>query len=197
MKSKYLAESYRSEILSRRRFLRQAVCAAAGTTALSNVIRDMRFMNAALAQSVITDYKALICVFLNGGNDANNLIIPTIPSEWTSYAAIRNSGVANLLAIPNTDGGPATALALKSGANNYQDAAGHTYGLNPAMPELQGLFNNQKNAAILLNVGSLAYPLTKAQYFANTVPKPPQLFSHSDQQAQWQTSIPDLSLIHI
>jgi uncharacterized protein (DUF1501 family) len=208
MKSKYLAESYRSELLSRRRFLRQAACAVAGTTAMSNVLRDFRFMNAAVAQSVITDYKALICVFLNGGNDSNNMIIPTIPSEWTSYAAIRNSGVPNLLAIPNTDGGPATALKLKNptaggGTGTYQDSAGHTYGFHPAMKELggdytssgtisttPGLFNTGK-CAVLLNVGSLAYPITKAQYFANSVPVPPQLFSHQDQQTQWQTSIPD------
>jgi len=86
MKSNYL-----SELQSRRKFIRQAACAAVGTIGMSSVLRDMRFMSSALAQSNITDYKALICVFLNGGNDANNMIIPTIPAEWQSYPAARTS----------------------------------------------------------------------------------------------------------
>ena len=185
MKSNYL-----SELQSRRRFIRQAACAAVGTVAMSNVLRDLRLINRAVAQSNVgSDYKALILVFLNGGNDANNMIIPTIPSEWQSYASIRTP----VLAIPNTDGeGPATALALtaRNGTAGYPASDNHTYGIHPAMAKMQGLFNSGK-AATLLNVGTLAFPLTKAQYFANSVPKPPQLFSHSDQQTQWQTSIPD------
>src|SRR5882757_11129496 len=84
------------EALSRREFIRRAACAAVGTVAMSAAIRDLRFMNAAVAQSNISDYKALVCIFLAGGNDSNNLIIPTIQSEWDNYAAIRTS----LLAIP-------------------------------------------------------------------------------------------------
>ena len=67
-------------VITRRRFIRQAACAALGTGALSAAIRDLRFMNAAVAQSAISDYKALVCIFLSGGNDSNNLIIPTIQS---------------------------------------------------------------------------------------------------------------------
>jgi uncharacterized protein (DUF1501 family) len=172
-----------SSFRTRRSFIRQGICAALGTAAISNTIRDLRFINSAVAQTVgtITDYKALICIFLQGGNDANNLIIPTIPSEWLNYSTIRTP----VLAIPNTDGGPATALALN---NLTQD--GHTYGINPACPELQALFNSG-TLAVVFNVGTLVYPVTKAQYTANSVPLPPQLFSHADQQVQWQTSIPD------
>lgn len=68
-------------VISRRRFIRQAACAALGTGALTSAIRDLRFMNAAMAQSVPSDYKALVCIFLSGGNDSNSLIIPTIQSE--------------------------------------------------------------------------------------------------------------------
>jgi uncharacterized protein (DUF1501 family) len=186
MQSKYL-----TELQSRRRFLRQATCAAVGTIGMSTVLRDMRLINSAIAQSnVSSDYKALICVFLNGGNDSNNMIIPTTPSEWQSYAATRTAA----LAIPNTDGTGATALSLLGPggtvANPYKDADGHTYGFHPAMPELQSLFNAGQ-CAVLLNVGSLSYPITKAQYQSGAVPQPPQLYSHSDQQTQWQTSIPD------
>ena len=171
-----------SSLRTRRNFIRQAVCAAVGTTALTNTIRDLRFMNAAMAQSAtISDYKALVCIFMIGGNDANNLIIPTIPAEYATYATIRTP----VLAIPNTDGSGATALAL-----NNLTSDGHTYGFHPACPELQALFNGGSLAAVF-NVGTLVYPVTKAQYTANSVALPPQLFSHADQEVQWQTSVPD------
>ena len=186
-------ENY-SSLKSRRAFIRQAACAAVGTAALSNTLRDLRFINSAVAQSSVTGYKALICVFLNGGNDANNLIIPTNPAEWASYAAVRTP----VLAIPNADGGPATAQALASlnGQAGFPAVDGHTYGFHPALIELAQMFNQTAGhtygkVAAMLNVGTLSYPLTKAQYSSGSVPKPPQLFSHSDQQVQWQTSIPD------
>ena len=188
-------ENY-SSLKSRRAFIRQAACAAVGTAALSNTLRDLRFVNAAVAQSSVTGYKALICVFLNGGNDANNLIIPTNPAEWASYATARTP----VLAIPNADGGPATAQALASlnGQAGFPAIDGHTYGFHPALIEMARSFNqtniapyNAAKVAAMLNVGTLSYPLTKAQYSSGSVPKPPQLFSHSDQQIQWQTSIPD------
>ena len=144
---------------TRRTFIRQALCAAVGTAALTNTIRDLRFINAAMAQSSgITDYKALVCIFLNGGNDSNNLFIPTIAGEYANYATIRTPA----LAIPNTDGSGATALALNSLSSD-----GHTYGIHPACPELQALFNAGKMAPVF-NVGTLVYPVTKAQYVANS-----------------------------
>ena len=168
---------------NRRGFIRQAVCAAVGTAALSNTIRDLRFINAAMAQSspAISDYKALICVFLGGGNDANNLIIPTIAEEYANYAAIRTPA----LALPNADGSPTAALAL-----NPLNSDGHNYGIHPACPELHALFGAGKLATVF-NVGTLVYPLTKSEYTAGVVTRPPQLFSHTDQTVQWQTSISD------
>jgi uncharacterized protein (DUF1501 family) len=163
-------------ILTRRDFIRRAACAAVGTVAMTSAIRDLRFMNAAVAQSNITDYKALVCIFLQGGNDSNNLIIPTIPSEYTNYASIRGQ----FLAIPQSAILPVTSL----------DNDGHAYGLHPSCPELQMLFGEGK-LAFLFNTGTLVYPITRAQYLAGTTAKPPQLFSHADQQTQWQTSIPD------
>src|SRR5882762_6209383 len=78
-----------SKSLNRRDFLRTAACAAVGTAAMTSAIRDLRFMNAAVAQSNINDYKVLVCIFLGGGNDSNNLIIPTITSEYNNYVVIR------------------------------------------------------------------------------------------------------------
>src|SRR4051812_32097620 len=171
-----------SSFTTRRKFLRQAACAALGTAALTNTIRDLRFINAAMAQSTPIDYKALVCIFLSGGNDANNLFIPTIPAEYDNYATIRTPA----LAIPNTvAGNPATALPLSP-----TNSDGHSYGVHPACPEFQNLFNNGKLATVF-NVGTLVYPLTKAEYSATPSKRPPQLFSHSDQVTQWQTSIPD------
>src|SRR5215470_6461423 len=85
-------------IITRRDFIRRAACAAVGTAAMTCSIRDLRLMTAAVAQSNITDYKALVCIFLQGGNDSNNLIIPTITSEYSNYATIRT----NVLALPQS-----------------------------------------------------------------------------------------------
>jgi len=162
--------------LNRREFLRTTACAAVGTAAMTAAIRDLRFMNAAVAQSNINDYKALICIFLAGGNDSNNLIIPTITSEYNNYATVRT----NVLAIPQGSILPISPL-------NFD---GHNYGFHPCCSQLQNLFGAGR-LAILFNTGTLAYPLTKAQYNSTPSKRPPQLFSHADQVTQWQTSIPD------
>ena len=167
-------------VISRRHFIRQAACAALGTAALTSAIRDLRFMNAAVAQSLPSDYKALVCIFLSGGNDSNNLIIPTIQSEYDDYAAIRT----DLLALP-ISGAPNVAIPL-----NPLSSDGHDYGLHPACPELATLFGESK-LAVLFNTGTLVFPMTRAQYQSGILQRPPQLFSHSDQVTQWQTSIPD------
>ena len=185
-------ENY-SSLQSRRAFIRQAACAAVGTAALSSTLRDMRFLNSAVAQSNATGYKALICVFLNGGNDSNNLIIPTIQSEWDSYATARTP----VLAIPNQDGGPATAQALTSmnGQPGFPALDGHTYGFHPAMIELARLFNqtntppyNAAKVATMLNVGTLSYPLTKAQAKSGSR-RSHRSYSPTATAGQWQTSI--------
>src|SRR5947209_4469996 len=105
-----------SVLRTRRDFIRQAACAALGTAGLSSTIRDLRFINAAMAQTPVTDYKALVCVFLGGGNDSNNLIIPTLPDEYAYYATIRTP----VLALPSASLLPITP------ANDD----GHTYGLH-------------------------------------------------------------------
>ncbi len=170
-------------VITRRQFIRQAACAAVGTAALTSNIRDLRFMNAAMAgQTPPTDYKALVCVFLSGGNDSNNLIIPTIQSEYDNYAAIRTS----VLAIPLA-GGPASKLVMPI---SPLQSDGHEYGFHPACPEFVALFGEGKLVP-LFNVGTLVFPMTSAQYKAGILQKPPQLFSHADQVTQWQTSIPD------
>lgn len=162
--------------MTRRDFLRRSTCAAVGTVAMTSTIRDLRFMNAAVAQSNITNYKALVCIFLQGGNDSNNLIIPTLPAQYSNYAAVRTP----VLAIPQSAILGVTSL----------DSDGNTYGLHPSCPELQTLFGEGK-LAFLFNTGTLVFPINRQQYLSGSVGVPPQLFSHADQQTQWQTSVPD------
>jgi uncharacterized protein (DUF1501 family) len=151
---------------TRRDFLRLTCCSAA-TASLVGGLSKFGLVSA-LAQGT-TDYKALVCIFLFGGNDSNNLIVP-LGSSYANYQTIR----ANL-AIPQ-----ASLLPLQIGGQA-------NLGFHPNMPELQGFFNNQKNLAVLANVGTLVQPTTQAQYkkFQNL---PSNLFSHSDQQDQWQTT---------
>src|SRR5215469_11801226 len=170
-----MSEKNTSDI-TRREFIRRAACAAVGTVAMTSSIRDLRLMNAAVAQSNITDYKALVCIFLQGGNDSNNMVIPTIQSQYNNYAAIRTP----VLAIPQSAILGVTSL----------NPDGNTYGLHPSCPELQTLFGEGK-LAFMFNTGTLVYPITRAQYLGGSVSRPPQLFSHADQQTQWQTSLPD------
>ena len=156
---------------NRRTFIRQAACAALGTTGLLNTIFDLRKLSAATVPG--SDYKALVCLFLYGGNDANNVMIPHDATGYASYAAARGA-----LAIPQASLLPLTL------------SGGRDFGFHPNLPELQSLFNQGK-LALVSNVGTLVAPITRAQYLSGGVAVPPQLFSHSDQSVQWQTSWPD------
>jgi uncharacterized protein (DUF1501 family) len=153
---------------SRRSFIVNASLLAAG-----NLLgfRPFGMLNA-LAQSS-PSYKALVCVFMFGGNDANNMLIPFDTTGYNNYAGIRGP-----LALPQN-----TLLQLAPQPN---------FALHPSMPELQGLFNSG-NAAFLANVGTLLQPTTKAQYQGNQVAPPSNLFSHPDQQLEWQNQMADSS----
>ena len=145
-------ESKSISVLTRRQFIRQASCAAVGTAALTCAIRDLRFMNAAVAQSNITDYKALVCVFLYGGNDANNMLVPRDASQHAAYASPRGS-----LALPLDQ-----LLPVASPGGD-----GREFGLHPSMAALQQLYA-QGRAALLCNVGPLVAPITRQDWLART-----------------------------
>ena len=162
--------------LSRRKFIGSA-CAAVGATGLLSALAQLRMIGAVAADaSTSTDYKALVCLFLYGGNDSNNVLIPYDTSDYASYAAQRTA-----LAIPQN-----TLLPISPKTTD-----GRSWAFHPSMVELQGLFG-AGNLAILANAGSLVQPVTLTQYNSgNAAFLPPQLFSHADQQVQWQSSIPD------
>ena len=121
------------------------------------------------------DYKALVCVFLYGGNDGNNTIVPFDTAGYAQYAAVRTAASGIQLA-------QASLLPIQP------VSLGTPFGLHPSLPELQALFN-QRKLAVLANVGTLVQPTSKSQYNAGQVPL--SLYSHSDQQAQWQSSVSD------
>ena len=141
-----------------------------------SALAQLRLLGAvAGADGSATGYKALVCLFLSGGNDANNVIVPSDATGYAAYAAARTT-----LALPRADLLPITPFS----------ADGRAFGLHPSMTALRDLFVGGK-AALLANVGTLVVPTTRAQYNARSVPLPPQLFSHNDQQVQWQSSVPD------
>ena len=152
---------------TRRDFLRQTGFAALGGGLLAAGLQDFALVNA-LAQSAATDYRALVCVFMMGGNDGNNMVVSL--DQYTSYS---NARAAAGLAIPQ-----ASLLQL----NNAP------YGLHPSLADIQTLYN-QGRVAVLCNTGPLVEPLTKSAYQSGTGRRPAQLFSHSDQVAQWQSSV--------
>jgi uncharacterized protein (DUF1501 family) len=131
-------------------------------------------LSAAHAQSA-SDYKALVCIFMFGGNDANNMVIPTDAARYAQYARART-----ILALPRDQ--------LQT--INFSNTGSLTYGLHPAMGALAGLVNAGK-ATVVANVGPLLAPTSLAQWQSRSVPLPMNLFSHSDQQAQWQSSVSD------
>ena len=152
-------------MISRRDWIRIGA-ASAGSLAL----RSFGLLPA-LAQSA-SDYRALVVVFLFGGNDSNNTVIPMDDAAYKAYLAARGglglSGSALTPAVTDTTGAP--------------------YAFHAKLTELAGLFTS-RNLAVVANVGSLVQPVTRAQYQAQTTPVPLNLFSHSDQQVAWQTAV--------
>lgn len=147
------------------------------------------------AAATATDYKALVCVFLFGGNDYANTVIPYDDTYYNMYHSIRSGGVsgqgASGIAIAKSDLTNTLLNPLTPLPNSRQ------YALHPSLVNMSKMFNSGA-AAIQLNVGPLIVPLTRSQYNnpdRATYPIPPKLFSHNDQQSIWQSSSPEGSTI--
>ena len=125
-----------------------------------------------MAQSS-ADYKAMVCIFMFGGNDANNMIIPADNTGYGNYASIRAG-----LALPQNQLLQITPPSI-----------GSPFGFHPRFVELQKLFNNRK-LAVLANVGTLVQPTNRTQFNQRQTSLPENLFSHEDQQVQMQTAGP-------
>jgi uncharacterized protein (DUF1501 family) len=174
---------YPSPHWSRRRFLGEAPCSALGCLSILSTLLQLKLANQAAAQTTPTDAKSLVCIFLAGGMDSFNALVPEDNSRYSEYASSRSN-----LALPQTSLtqlSPATALA-----------GGAAYGLHPGLALLAPLFNGtgafagKRRLSFVTNMGTLVRPTSLAQYASTTHPVPLSLFSHSDQQDQWQSSVP-------
>jgi uncharacterized protein (DUF1501 family) len=168
---------------TRRNFIGEC-CAAVGATGMLSTIAQLRLMGA--TTSANSDYKALVCLFLAGGNDANNMIVPFDTTSYNKYASIEGRGA---IALPRTQ-----LTEIKPKNNDGREWALHSSFLSNVAGTnnsgLKSLFDSGK-MALIGNVGTLVVPTTKAQYTSRSVPLPPQLYSHNDQQIEWQSSIAD------
>lgn len=169
-----------------------------------------QFAEVAAAQDGGDDFKALVCVFLQGGNDAYNMLVPTAPGEYARYSGARGSlalqSAAQHAAIvadkktPDLRRGPYLPLALDPSSPNTETVGGEarSFAIHPRMAEIQALFD-AGNIAFIANIGTLSEPVTKAEYVAavngNGIKQIPNaLFSHSDQVRQWRNGEPNRSV---
>ena len=167
---------------SRRRFL-GSMLSLAGSTAAPFAL-NMAAMGNAAAQSA-GDYKAMVCLFMAGGNDAFNTVLATDPTSWSEYARLRNTGGADSIHLPGV-GETGGVLPIVPAT----EQTGRAFALHPQLAPLKDLFDNGR-AAVVANVGTLIQPATLAQYKAGSVALPPKLFSHNDQQSTWQSGSPE------
>jgi uncharacterized protein (DUF1501 family) len=152
--------------INRRHFLQ-----AGGATAALASVPGLAFSQGIGTAAPFPDYKALVCIFMFGGNDSFNMLVPRSGPEYNVYATSRQN-----LAINQND-----LLAI-----NPLTPDGAQYGLHPSMAGLQSLFESNR-LAVVSNVGPLIEPTTKDQFYNQAVELPPQLFSHNDQQDQWHS----------
>jgi uncharacterized protein (DUF1501 family) len=189
---------------SRRAFLQHlagfSTLGAAGPMALGL----SALSKASAATAATDDYKALVCIFMYGGNDAFNTVLATDSTSWTHYTNHRNPKSRNA-SDPSTSiallpaGTPAVAGATK-GSPEYLGgvldithtgrATANTLALHPSLAKAQGLYNSGR-LAVVANIGTLNRPLLKAEYNDPKVSKPAKLFSHNDQQSMWQSFEPE------
>jgi uncharacterized protein (DUF1501 family) len=159
---------------SRRQFLRTASLASMAGFSASPCILGLNSLAAMAQGTAAPNYRALVCIFLQGGNDGHGTVIATDTESYSAFVQARSGAPG--LAYPLSELLP---ISLKTPQN------GRTFALNPYLPGVQNLFNAGR-AAIVANTGTLIEPATKAQISANSVPLPASLFSHFDQTAAWQ-----------
>ncbi|WMW79071.1 DUF1501 domain-containing protein [Undibacterium cyanobacteriorum] len=173
--------------VSRREFLRLSsmLGSASALGVATPFALNLATMGSAAAQGNVSDYKAIVCLFMYGANDHANTVLATDTTSWTQYTTVRTTAEAGSIALPavGTNGGvlPITPSTPQ---------VGRSFGLHPSLTDLKTLFDN-KRAAIIANVGPLIVPTTLTQYQKATVPLPPKLFSHNDQQSLWQAYAPE------
>lgn len=164
--------------MKRRKFLHQASCAAVGSSTLFSTLLNLKAANAAsIANSSVIkhgDYKALVCILLQGGNDSFNMLMPRSGQPYQDYRTTRSN-----LAIESNDMLPIVPKTMD----------GRDFGLHPSLKNLKRMFDEEK-VALLANIGTLVEPTTTNDFFLESVKLPLGLLSHSDQIQHWQTAFP-------
>ena len=166
---------------SRRAFLQRASAMSIAGVATPWAINLAAMAEASAATA--SDYKAIVCVFLYGGNDYGNTLVPYDTANYNAYQQLRPTLAYAKASLTSTVLTPTIAPIDINGVT-------HQYALAPELAPLLPIFNAGK-MGILLNVGTLIQPTTKLQYTNKTAPLPPKLFSHNDQQSVWQSSSPE------
>lgn len=179
---------------SRRLFLQQAA-ALSGLGVAAPFAANLAAMGAASAAGA-TDYKALVCIFLQGGNDSYNTVLATDAASWQAYQSVRNQqpeSIALLKDVAANRAATAGSPAWLGGVLPLTPAQSmnRTFALHPMLTNTQALFNTQRRLAIMANVGPLIEPITKSEYRAKSKRIPAKLFSHNDQQNTWQAFAPE------
>jgi uncharacterized protein (DUF1501 family) len=182
--------------VSRRVFLRRAGTLSALVGGAAPLALNLSALGAASAAAA-TDYKAIVCLFFYGGNDAYNMVLPTDAASWSAYTTTRNQAPDPIsLLAPGVAPNPAAAAGSPARLGGVLpitplNPQGRSYALHPVMGKLQALFNTSQRLAVLPSIGPLIMPTTKAQYAQAGYPKPLRLFSHNDQQNTWQALGPE------
>jgi uncharacterized protein (DUF1501 family) len=182
---------------SRRVFLRHAgaMSALVGSTAAPLALNLAALGSASAA--VPGDYKAIVCLFLYGGNDAFNMLLPTDAASFAAYTTTRNQAPDSIaLLAPGTAANPGAAAGSPARLGGVLpitplNAQGRSFAMHPVMGKLQTLFNTDKRLAWVPNIGPLILPTSKVQVSQNNHPKPDRLYSHNDQQNTWQALGPE------
>ena len=179
--------------MNRRDFIQKSGCAAMGATTLLSTLANLGSLNGAMAApgkaTDLTDYKALVCILFSGGMDSYNMLVPsgtTVGGDngFNEYKAVRTdlafANSSNLLSLTNPQCSSFRGIPC----------AYNSFGVHPQMSGVRNLFNSGK-LAFMGNIGTLVEPLANRTEYNNALKrKPTGLYSHSDQQMQWQTSVP-------
>jgi uncharacterized protein (DUF1501 family) len=182
---------------ARRLFLRQAGAISALAGSGAPLLTGLLAAGSAQAALNPGQYGALVCVFLFGGNDAYNMVLPTDTASWNAYTATRNQAPDSIaLLAPGTAPVPGAAAASPSRLGGVlpiapANAQGRSFALHPLLTNLRTLFDTDRRLAIVPNIGPLVLPTTKVQYGQTSHPKPLSLFSHNDQQNTWMALGPE------
>ena len=155
--------------LNRRQFIKGLLATAVGASPLVSAIRHS---GSAMAATTGNDYKAIVCVLLEGGADTFNMVVPRSGVSYSAYSTVREN-----MALPASSLLPLTPATYNDGVQ---------YGLHPTMTRIHELFTNQQ-LAVIANIGTLVRPVTKAEV-ENGAPVPNQLFAHNTQRDLWMTA---------